>query len=140
MKDFRECDFIIGASIWTFNDYKSRFPGTNANGYRPWGLVTPERKPRDMYFTWQEEFAPAQVETENTIDHKLRVTITARRDFPSYTLKNYKISAGDQVQELGVLKPGESKTLVFDLSSNETTKEVKLVKPGGFVILTKSLK
>lgn len=48
MSDFRQCDFLIGASVWTFNDYKSAFPGSNANGYRPWGLVSLEREPRGM--------------------------------------------------------------------------------------------
>lgn len=87
MEDFRKCDFLIGASVWTFNDYQSLFPGSNANGYRPWGLVTPEREPRDMYITWQEEFSPATIDVQKSDSKKLTVTVTARKDFPSYTLR-----------------------------------------------------
>ena len=49
--------YVAGASVWTFNDYRSRFPDTNANGYRPWGLIDPDRQPRGAYRVVKEEFA-----------------------------------------------------------------------------------
>lgn len=136
MNDFRQCDFLIGASVWTFNDYQSSFPGTNVNGYRPFGLVSPEREPRDMYFTWQEEFSPATITLETPDDGKLNLVLTARNDFPSYTLRNYKLRVSSQSFDIAVLKPGESKTFTIDLSKNTSDdKTIELVKPGNFVIL-----
>lgn len=139
MEDFRKCDFLIGASVWTFNDYQSFFPGSNANGYRPWGLVSPEREPRDMYFTWQEEFSPATIDVQKSDGKKLTVTVTARKDFPSYTLRNYKLMVSGQSFALPVLKPGESNVFTVDVGAIPASdRSIALVKPGGFVIVRKS--
>jgi len=45
----RERPWICGLAIWTFNDYRSRYPGTGADGYRRWGLVDEHRNPRPLY-------------------------------------------------------------------------------------------
>jgi beta-glucuronidase len=135
MQDFRQCDFLVGASVWTFNDYQSRFPGTNPNGYRPWGLVSPERELRGMYYAFQEEFAPATVAFQNE-GGKLNITVTARKDFPSYTLRHYKLACGSQTFDIAQLKPGESKTFTYE---GPAVKEIALVKPGGFTVLKKSV-
>lgn len=138
MDDFRQCDFLIGASIWTFNDYQSTFPGTNANGYRPWGLVSPERQPRDLYYAWQEEFSPATITVQSIEPDKLNISLVARKDFPSYALRNYKLKVSGQSFDIVLLKPGESKTFTVDLSKiHFGDKTIELVKPGGFVVLKK---
>lgn len=136
MLDFRQCDFLVGASVWTFNDYLSRFPGTNPNGYRPWGLVSPERELRDMYIAWQEEFAPATISAVVS-GRSTAITVTARNDFPRYTLRNYTVQYGGKSVVIDVLKPGESKT--FTLDTTPGVAEVSLIKPGGFVIVKKSI-
>ena len=138
MKDFRQCDFVIGASVWTFNDYFSRFPGTAANGYRPWGLVSPQRELRGMYKTWQEEFSPATIELVKRDGDKVSINITARKDFPSYTVKGYMLKYNDQLIPLSTLKPGEQQQLVLISPGNSI--ELELIKPGGFVVLKKTLK
>jgi beta-glucuronidase len=138
MAAFRQCDYVIGACVWTFQDYRSRFPGSNINGYRPWGLITPQREVRGMYTAWQEEFAPAVVEkvvVAGGSAGKLTVRVTARKDFPSYTLRDYTLTCNGRTLPLRTLRPGESQELVID-AGGET--KVSLVKPGGFVILTKS--
>jgi len=136
MQDFRQCDFLVGASVWTFNDYLSRFPGTNPNGYRPWGLVSPERNLRDMYIAWQEEFAPATISAVVS-GKSAAITVAARNDFPRYTLRNYTVQYGNRSLVIDVLKPGESKT--FTLDTMPGVAEVSLIKPGGFVIVKKSI-
>jgi beta-glucuronidase len=128
MAAFRQCDFLIGASVWTFQDYRSRFPGSNVNGYRPWGLVGPQREIRGMYMAWQEEFAPAVIQRVG-----MKIRVTARNNFPSYTLRGYTVRCNGQTVPLRTLAPGESQEIAFDKG------EVELVKPGGFVILRKVL-
>ncbi|MGC3945813.1 MAG: glycoside hydrolase family 2 TIM barrel-domain containing protein [Chryseolinea sp.] len=135
IKDFRQCDFLIGASIWTFNDYKSRFPGTNPNGYRPWGLVSPEREIRGMYVRWQEEFSPATLAFGKDPSGKTTITVTARNDFPRYTLRHYQLQCAGETFDIAELKPGESKTF----TSNHSAGEVSLIKPGGFTALKTSI-
>ncbi|MEJ1239209.1 glycoside hydrolase family 2 TIM barrel-domain containing protein [Chryseolinea sp. T2] len=131
MQDFRQCDFLVGASIWTFNDYQSRFPGTNPSGYRPWGLVSPEREIRGMYVKWQEEFSPATVVFGKDASGKTTITVTARNDFPRYTMRHYQLQCAGETFDIAELKPGESKTFV----SAASTGEVRLIKPGGFTAL-----
>ena len=136
MSDFRQCDFLIGASVWTFNDYQSSFPGTNVNGYRPFGLVSPERQPRGMYYAWQEEFCPATITVDNEGSGKTNIVVTARKDFPSYTLRNYQLRVSDQSFDIVSLKPGESKTFVIQSDRSSTVdRTIELIKPGDFVIL-----
>lgn len=136
--DFRKCDFLIGASIWTFNDYQSIYPGTNIDGYRHWGLVNADRKLRDMYLTWQEEFSPATVQVTN-VSGKFKITVFARADFPAYVLRNYDIRINGKTFSLGILKPGEAKVIPDEISPATGSSEnvIELVKPGGFVILKK---
>jgi len=134
MAAFRQCDYVIGACVWTFQDYRSRFPGSNPNGYRPWGLVTPQREPRGMYIAWQSEFSPATIEAVPG-SGKLTLRVTARKDFPSYTLRGYTLSYNGQSLPLPTLRPGESRELAVDAGAGT---KVSLVKPGGFVILTKT--
>jgi beta-glucuronidase len=136
MEDFRKCDYLIGASLWTFNDYESMFPGSNANGYRPWGLVGPDRTPRAMYYAWQEEFSPAVVNVRPNGSGQLEITVTARKDFPRYTLRNYTLKVGGRTLDVPTLAPGESKTFVLEGATDQRDKTIELVKPGGFVMLT----
>jgi beta-glucuronidase len=138
MHDFRQCDFLIGASVWTFNDYLSRFPGTNPNGYRPWGLVGPHRELRGMYAAWQEEFSPATIEPVKRAGEMVTIRVRARKDFPSYTLRGYQIRYNNQIIPLHTLKPGEEQELILRSPASEL--EVELVKPGSFVILKKRMK
>lgn len=140
MQDFRQCDFLIGASVWTFNDYLSHFPGTDADGYRDWGLVSPQRDIRGMYTTWQEEFAPATVELVNANDKQATLQLRARADFPAYTLRGYQLRYNNQSIPLNTLKPGESQQITIPLSAAGAAIEVELVKPGGFVLMKKKLK
>jgi beta-glucuronidase len=138
VEDFRKCDYLIGASVWTFNDYESSFPGTNANGYRPWGLVSPERELRGMYLTWQEEFSPAVV-TASRKGNNITVQVTARKDFPSYTLRKYKLIVSGKEYGIDILKPGEQKSFDIPVSSANEDVMLELQKPGGFVIFKKSV-
>ena len=162
MAAFRQCDYVIGACIWTFNDYRSRFPGSNPNGYRPWGLITPQRETRGMYNAFQDEFAPAILERidaqgvpagsggsagqpaatgpagQPAAMGRISLKVTARKDFPSYTLRGYTIRCNGKSIPLRTLRPGESQELHIELSAAQPGPvEVSLVKPGGFVILKK---
>jgi beta-glucuronidase len=132
---FRSKDYVVGASIWAFNDYLSRFPLSNADGYRSWGVVTPEREPRDSYRFLQEEFSPALITVLSAKDGKMTINIKARADFPSYILKGYRVKAGDKSVQLKTLKPGESQELSLDISSLDKVRWIELIKPGGFVVL-----
>jgi len=47
---------MIGASLWTWADYRSLFHGTPPNGIRNWGVVTFDRQHRDSWSAVQKLF------------------------------------------------------------------------------------
>lgn len=139
MNAFRKCDYVVGASVWSFNDYMSRYPETDADGYRGWGVVNPQREKRGMYYKWQEEFAPATIDIVATNAQSVTLKVTARKDFPAYILEGYKIQIGDKAIALKTLQVGESTEVVVQATvANDVF--VELIKPGGFVILKQQLK
>ncbi|WP_158787261.1 glycoside hydrolase family 2 protein [Granulicella sp. L46] len=48
--------WMIGASLWTWADYRSLFHGTPPNGIRNWGVVTFDRQHRDSWSAVQKLF------------------------------------------------------------------------------------
>ncbi len=130
----RQRDYVMGLAYWSFNDYRSRYPGTNVNGYRPWGIVDPDRKPRALYDAMQEDLSPAFLEV--TRDQPLQVKVTSRSDFPVMTLRGYRVQAIDDAGEvvaevqMPTLSPGESAEVTLDAPKGAT---VRLMRPTGFI-------
>ncbi|MCG8384319.1 MAG: glycosyl hydrolase [Cytophagales bacterium] len=127
----RQKDYIVGASWWSFNDYRSKFYHTNTSGFRPWGIVDEHRTPRKLYWSVQEELAPFSLEVKGR-----KVTIKAKGDFPSYTLEGYQIkfSNGKKIK-LNTLAPGQMQTVELP----KGTKEIQVLKPNHFIVLTRKL-
>ena len=124
--------FVAGFSLWSFNDYLSRFTNTNPSGYREWGIVDANRKPRGLYTSFQTDLSPVIV----TYDQGA-LNIGARADFPSYTLKNFRlllISNNKIVKEypLPLLNPGESTQIKMTKPSASTT--IVVENAGGFKV------
>lgn len=143
----RQRPFIAGASVWTFQDYRSRYPDTAPNGYRPWGLVDHLRAPRDAYHVVAREFAAARV-VAAPISHVggrlvARVVVQARLDFPARPLTGLmlQISASGAAapvaeRPLPELVPGQRIEVVLesarDAASGSTT--VQIIRPDGSVM------
>jgi beta-glucuronidase len=139
----RERDYIFGASFWSYNDYRSRFPGTAPDGYRHWGLVTPEREPRPAYHTMRKELAPLTVSGARE-EGAVRFQLTGRDDFPRYTLRGYEarlalLDDGGEVlktetREIETLAPGETVGMTFDTAAHDDAAMARLTvgRPTGF--------
>jgi beta-glucuronidase len=52
----KERPYMIGGSLWTWNDYRSHIKGTPANGIRSWGVVNIDREHRDSWKVVQKLF------------------------------------------------------------------------------------
>src|SRR5690606_13670337 len=50
--------YVAGASLWTYNDYRSDFEGTPLGGDRTWGVVDVWRKPKRATQQIRNAFAP----------------------------------------------------------------------------------
>jgi beta-glucuronidase len=129
--------YVVGFSYWSFNDYISRFAGTNKDGYRPWGIVDANRKPRALYNAFKKELSPVTVKLLNN-----KISITANTGFPSYTISNHilKIMDGNKLIStvaLNNIKPGES----IEVKVKKITAKRKIIieNKKGFVIYDNTL-
>jgi beta-glucuronidase len=161
LKILRNYPFVIGASVWSWNDYRSRHYGTNSDGYRHWGLVAADRSPRESYFALREEFSPLVPGTLN-IDRKpqglsanfaLKTSIEGRVGFPSRTVRGHLVAAvlldhagkvtREVVQPLAMVRPGDRVDVVIPLSpfdlSAATRLRFEIRQPDGLVGLVKEL-
>ncbi|GAB3163318.1 glycoside hydrolase family 2 protein [Telluribacter humicola] len=144
MKEVRSRPYVVGASWWTYNDYQSRFHGTNANGYRPWGIVGPDRSPRPIYPVYQQEMSPVTVEKVRYTPgdqgvHQLVVRIMSRNDFPYYPVINYTLRVDDKAFPIPDLQPGGSTDIVVPVRGFEKSVRIKVMKPTGFVAVEENI-
>jgi beta-glucuronidase len=147
----RQRPFVAGASVWTFQDYRSRFWDTAPNGYRPWGLVDQHRAPRDAHAVVAEEFAAARIVSAPlfvaTERLTARVTVEARPDFPArpvsgLTLRLVKLPSSEAADPLVVrslpdLAPGQQIEQVLEtdaVRARTGTLGVEILKAGGTVM------
>lgn len=57
MEAMKARPWMIGESLWTWNDYRSLFLGTPVSGIRYWGVVNVEREHRDSWEAVRKLFA-----------------------------------------------------------------------------------
>lgn len=124
--------YVVGFSYWSFNDYLSRYAGTNKDGYRPWGIVDANRKPRALYGAFRKELSPVTVVTQKNI-----ITITAKSGFPSYTISNHilKIMQGDKVStnySIPEIKPGGN--VEINIKKGISNSRIVIENKGGMMI------
>lgn len=157
----RKYPFVIGASVWSWNDYRSRHYGTNPDGYRHWGLVDPNRNPRGAYHALREEFSPVVISTASlerrpvglSATYTVKVELSGRADFPSRILRDHEVvvtlkqkDGGVRkvlTQSLPVLKPGEKLSVVlpvspFDIAASSGL-TVAVRQPTGFISVEKPI-
>jgi len=95
---FRQYDFIGGAILWCYQDYRSHRnlrPGENA-GYVEMGIVDENRQRYPSFDLWKEENSPAHVQLRflyaGGAPSGLSATVSRRgeNDLPSYPLHGYR--------------------------------------------------
>jgi beta-glucuronidase len=99
MPELARRDWIAGAILWCYQDYKSRRtlrPGWDG-GFVEHGLVDEYRQRKPSYYVWKEHNAPAAIEarweTSASAPTQFTVTVTPNKvaDLPYYPLHNYRI-------------------------------------------------
>lgn len=144
IKEIRSRPYVVGAAWWTYNDYLSRFHGSNANGYRPWGIVGPDRTLRPVYKAYQHEMSPVTVEKVRFTpgpqgQHELVLRVRARSDFPAYPVTNYTIVSRNKVVPIPDLKPGESKEITISVLGFDQNLLIRVMKPTGFLAVEEQI-
>lgn len=106
----RGLPYLIGASLWTFNDYRSNFFGTKEfSENRSWGVIDVYRRKKRAYYSIRKEYAPVQdLSVFMGTDKSAEITIIPRNplDIPSFRLRNYRLVWQIQDQEGKILESG----------------------------------
>ncbi|GAB3495212.1 hypothetical protein GCM10027341_12240 [Spirosoma knui] len=144
----RNLPYLIGGSLWTFNDYRSRFNGTKeGSGNRPWGVVDVYRRKKQAYFAIRNEYNPVRKLDVNASATSATVTLTPRGilDLPAYPLHNYRLlwkrtDAAGKIGQGGLvnlpdIRPGDAaKTYSVNWQpDNAFSLTVELITPTGDV-------
>lgn len=140
LDDIRTRPYVIGASWWSYNDYESIHWGTNKNGYRPWGLVNPDRVPRPLYAYHKIEMSPLVVTKKlfrvgKQGNHELVLEIRNRSDFPSYGTRNYILKTTGYQEVIPDLTPGQQTEVTIPVKGFEPSVKIEIIKPTGFSIV-----
>ena len=101
MPELARRDWIAGAILWCYQDYKSRrnLAGGREQGYVEHGLVDEYRQRKPSYYVWKDLNAPAAMEAQ--WDHELQKPtsefhgdVDAQRDSGSPVLSASRLPAG----------------------------------------------
>jgi beta-galactosidase len=118
----RGLPYLIGGSLWTFNDYRSNYMATREfSENRSWGVVDVFRRKKKAYYSIRKENAPVtDLLLSRNSDNSASITLTPRKtlDIPSFSLRNYRLvwqvkDQGGKILESGwenlpVIHPGSS--------------------------------
>ncbi len=80
---------VIGAALWTFNDYRSNYRGSAPGELRSWGIVDLWRRDKAAARDIARLHSP--IRSLRIRDGKARLEPRSGDDFPSYTLRGYKL-------------------------------------------------
>ena len=161
MDDMRNKEYVMGLSLWTLNDYRSKYnaePPTAATWTTPpsqnrtWGVVTTMGKPKRSFVTTQKEYAPVKGIALSDINKetgtaKFTIIPRAKLDIPANVLRGFKVQWSVLDSNFKATKSGEKvfKTIYpgdaaisFEIKNNlSNSKGIKIefVDPQGYVVL-----
>lgn len=89
-------EFVVGTSMWTFNDYRSSYAGTTAEENRVWGIINSWRQKRRLYDRLKKEYSPVKdIEILNVDFESGKATVSmpvrAAGDYPSHSMRDYQL-------------------------------------------------
>ena len=157
LSEFRGREYLFGASLWTYNDYRSNFRSSDltwdskVSQNRDWGLIDGYGNKKRAFEIIRKEFAPLRTFKAKKTEVGLEVTLLPREklDLPAYTLREYRLVCEEYGQDykstrkleitLPVINPGDPQfTKLFDVKSAETAvsaRKISVVSPTNFIMM-----
>jgi beta-galactosidase len=145
MESISQKPYLIGASLWTFNDYRSDYTGTKEfSQNRPWGIVDVFRQKKKAFYSYRNANKPFAAITlsdaalsagDKQFSAKLLLKPHGVLDIPAYPLHNYRVVwkvlndeqriTGGGSKTLPAIVPGDA-TIDLPLNSQTTGGEAVL--------------
>ncbi|MBU2975745.1 glycoside hydrolase family 2 protein [Zobellia sp. B3R18] len=149
----RTLPYVVGSSLWTYNDYRSDYKATPPSENRAWGVVDVWRNRKKAYKQIQDIYAPLQGLEATINKDEIAISLLPRnqQDIPAYIMNGYTLAyelfndKGESVSkeriELPIIKPGDD-ALKFNFKNdpNATQIDVGLWSPMQIEVKTASSK
>lgn len=157
LQKFRGREYLFGASIWTYNDYRSFHRSddltwdTKISQNRDWGVVDGYGNKKRAFEILRKDYAPVKSLTVNETQGKTNVVLHPREklDLPAFTLRGYTLvcedftlgfeKAAQRVIPLSVINPGDpALEITFPGNTdgkNVIAREISLLTPTGYKVL-----
>lgn len=139
--------YIIGTSLWAYNDYRSNYEGSTTSQNRGWGVVNEWRQKKRAFFELQKLYAPVKdikIEKNNNL---LTITIQPKEKngLPNYILKNYVLRVKqvdnqgktilEWIKKLPKISSGDKKMEFSTKLKNATTRcSLDVISPANVVV------
>lgn len=147
----RTLPYVVGSSLWTYNDYRSDYEKTPPSENRAWGVVDVWRNKKKAYKQIQDIYAPVLGLKAEVDKNTIAITLNPRnkKDIPAYIMKEYTLvyelfndqdlSISKERIELPIIKPGDD-ALKFNLKNeyNATRIDIGLWSPMQIEVKTAS--
>jgi beta-galactosidase len=154
LQEFRGKKYVFGASLWTYNDYRSfhRSPNltwdSKVSQNRDWGVVDGYGNKKRAYEIIRKEFAPLKSMFVSIENKTVKVSLLPRGilDLPAFNLRNYKLvyevkyldkqSFEKQELLLELIKPGDAEIhQSFAISGIPLIQKISILNPTGYQVM-----
>jgi len=158
VNSIRNKKYVLGASLWTINDYRSTYYGkkgwaTPPSQNRTWGIVTTFRAKKRVFFDTQKKYAPIKSLTLSDCDKKAgkaTITIQSRKkyDIPANILRGFSVKWSSidedfnevvlETKKVKVIYPGDDSFIIPISWSNKTIingLKIEFLDPQGYTVL-----
>lgn len=157
LSQLRGRDYVMGASLWTFNDYRSNYWSAKSSWSTPpsenrtWGVVNSFLQPKKAYFDVKKSFQPFMVKDlqlstkEKDLTGSLTLETRNLLSFPAYEIKGYSLHITSTNKrneiikekniEIETLQPGTISPIVnfqLPLDTNASCVSVQIIDALGF--------
>jgi beta-galactosidase len=157
LTQLRGRDYVIGASLWTFNDYRSNYWSlksswnTAPSENRTWGIVNSFLQPKKAYFDVKKQYQPFIVKNlqinanENAVSGSLSLAGRDLLSFPAFEMKGYALNVvsknklGKSITEkrtdIATLQPGETSPVInfqIPIDANTNLVSVQIIDALGY--------
>ncbi len=138
IKALKAFDFVVGCSIWSFNDYRSKFSKTPLSENRAWGMYTVWRQPKAGAYQIRELFTnkvsdePLPTMTQIPEHRPLgEVYIEAILPMQRSCMVGFTVVDKKDDYEIGYQRTGELKVII-PISDLRGAARIEPLKPGQY--------
>lgn len=152
--------YLFGASLWTYNDYRSNYRSpdltwdSKVSQNRDWGVVDGYGNKKRAYNIIRKEYAPLKSLVVKTGGNKIEVSLQSREklDLPAYPMHEYQLLCEEfgkdyqllkkKEQILPLINPGDpliTKTFVVEEGASVTARKISLVSPTNYILMDTTL-